>query len=602
MSSQNKLNLYWQKTRKIIRDFTKTTGLLLKNNLIGLVVITGTTLIFFGPLLPNISTYSEGGDAMFNAWTLARNHHCILLQDCPNYSDGNIYFPNKDSMLYSETQLSAGILTLPLHFINDNPIFAYNVWTIASMLFSGFFMYLLAKKLSNDNEIVSVLAGLIFQFAPIKMTGLGHLQNLSIFYLPLIILYCLKIIQSKKSKKSHMIVLFISMVLLFYASWYQMVFGLMAIGGLIIGLLLFRLVDIRKVAIMCIITILAIVATLPLAGEYVRFSKSNQASFSIVDQTSFSSSVSDYFIPYSGTLEGQVYSKISPNSKVNSYNPDSSSFHGYSLYIASFLIILFSITRVGKKIFTKKERRLLYIFCIIGFIGLIVSLGPLLKVSDHYAYTVPGITEKVVIPLPYIVVDQFLPQLSFIRAVGRASILLLFALCCIIAIGSKSLEPLSKRRKTIILTLFISLLLFELSPKGLYSISQSNYSHTFNTPEVYKYINKHQEIDNLVILRSNADYSGALIPVVRAEDTLWAGYHNRNIFNGYSGYEPKEYQATYSDFVDFHSDDIAKMKELGLKYIVLDKQLSQDSGLINQLQTTGLNKVYEDNRYTLFKL
>jgi len=45
---------------------------------------------------------------MFNAWTLARDHHCILHQACSNYSNGNIFYPNKDSMLYSETQYQRG--------------------------------------------------------------------------------------------------------------------------------------------------------------------------------------------------------------------------------------------------------------------------------------------------------------------------------------------------------------------------------------------------------------------------------------------------------------------------------------------------------------
>lgn len=127
------------------------------------------TVIFFWPMATNLSSYSEGGDHMFNAWTLSRNHHCILRQNCNDYTNANIFFPNRDSMLYSETQLSAGILTLPLYFVNPNPLFATNIWYILSMFFSGFFMYLLALYLSKGNQPISILAGLVFEFAPTKI-------------------------------------------------------------------------------------------------------------------------------------------------------------------------------------------------------------------------------------------------------------------------------------------------------------------------------------------------------------------------------------------------------------------------------------------------
>ena len=74
-----------------IQFYFKNIVSYLKKNWVGLVVILSLTVIFFGPVLIRASSYSEGGDAMFNAWTLSRNHHCILQQGCPNYSDGNIY-------------------------------------------------------------------------------------------------------------------------------------------------------------------------------------------------------------------------------------------------------------------------------------------------------------------------------------------------------------------------------------------------------------------------------------------------------------------------------------------------------------------------------
>ncbi len=598
-----RINPVIKRIRLLFANAVKTVKRFLKSNWIGMVATLCATVLLFGPLIMKVDSYSEGGDVMFNAWTLSRDHHCILRENCPNYVDGNIYYPNKDTMLYSETQLSAGLLTLPLHLVDDNPILANNVWTILSFVFSAFFMYLLAKNLSGGRELVSVLAGLAFSLAPFKMTGMGHLQNQSIFYLPLIILFFRRILEPGVIKKRYVAGSLIALLLLFFASWYQMVFALMAIVPFLAGMLVINRYNWRKVALCFIITIIAAFATLPLAKEYVRFSKSNKATFAINDQIIYSSSLKDYFIPYKDTLAGDLYYKVRPNAKVNGYNPDSSSYHGVSMYLLAF--VMFALTIIPgtrRKFFKGDDAKLIQPFLFIGIIGFIVSLGPLLKISDKAVYSLAGNTISYGIALPYLLVDKFLPQLSFIRAIGRASVLVLFSLCCMIAFAGPLLDQLSKKSKYIITALFIGLLVFEIMPTRQANIIPASYAHHNGIPEVYKYIKDNKEIDSFITLRSDNDYPGAPIPVARAEDVLWAGYHNKNLFNGYSGYEPPQYGKQYGDFVDFHEDDVVKLQKLGLNYVLVDKQLSGGSSLLGNVRMSSKAVIFEDQRYSLFRI
>src|SRR5690349_20807186 len=113
-----------------MKNFSKASIGFFRAHWVGLLITLAAALIFFWPIVTRISSYSDGGDMMFNAWTLARDHHCLMRDGCQSLSDGNIFFPHKGTMLYSEMQLSAGVLTLPLYWINQNPLFAYNVWTI----------------------------------------------------------------------------------------------------------------------------------------------------------------------------------------------------------------------------------------------------------------------------------------------------------------------------------------------------------------------------------------------------------------------------------------------------------------------------------------
>jgi hypothetical protein len=577
----------------------------LRRNWIGIAVILIATLIFFWPIITRIDSYSEGGDAMFNAWTLARDQNCILGNGCPKYTDANIYFPHKDTMLYSETQLSAGLLTIPLRLINDNPIFSFNVWTVTSIFLCGFFMYLLAKYLSRGNEVVSVIAGLIFAFAPFRIAAMFHLQNLSIFYLPLALLLVFKYFDSKK--KTHLVGLFITLVLLFYASWYNLVFSIAALTVLLAGYWLFRLADYKKILVVGGIIMLAGLATAPLAMEFIRFSKENNAGFNIKDQLFYQSSLFDYVLPHQSTVVGNLFYTINPDERHNAFSLDSYSYHGIIMYTLAFVLIVLAFINRKKSKEAFKRFGLVMSLAAVGFTGFILSLGPLLKYKGSYIYgsTADGI--GLAVPLPYILIDKILPQLTFIRAVGRWSVLFLLALCCLIAYFAYyiSKNKIYLRYKILIWVLLGAIIFAELMPIHQIQMNKHSYSYNLSIPEVYKFVKTHPEIDNLIILRGDDDYPGAGIPTARAEDVLWAGYHNRNVFNGYSGYTPPEYFNTYWDLIDFHADDIPKMQKLGIKYVVVDKQLSvqtKNAHMPSEVDKVVKTKLYEDGRYALYKI
>ena len=576
----------------------------LKKYGIGTVIILLATVVYFAPLLSRLDSYSEGGDSMFNSWTLARNHQCIM-GNCNNYIDGNIYYPNKDTMLYSETQLSTGLLTLPLHFVNDNPIFSYNVWKIFSTFLSGWFMYLLVKKISKNHEVVSVLSGLIFAFAPFKMSALGHLQNLSIFYLPLIILLVLSYLEHHK--KRYLFGLLMSTILLFYASWYQMFFVIGALGVFLLMVGILKLHSWKSIFIIGAVTVVAVISTIPLAKEYVRFSKANpEGTFTIGAQTSYSSSVADYFIPHGGTLEGRLYDSVAPeNARRTPYNMDSISYHGVSLYLLALTLLYLSFRQRKKSKEDSITYRWLVVWLAIGFVGLLFSLGPLLKVGGSYIYATLDSGVSLSVPLPYILLDFALPQIQFIRAVGRWSVLLLFVLCVALAYLPPVIDkyPRLRVRKKLVYGVIIALFIFELAPLHHHYMSSRSHAYNIEIPEAYIYIKNSPEVDNLLVLYADQDYPNPELAFARMETVMWAGYHNKNIFNGYSGYTPPDYERVYADFQDLSADDAVKMTAYNLQYVLIDKYLSSTNpGLADTAKKLLKEVKYEDSRYLLLKI
>lgn len=571
---------------------------------IGTLLILIATCIFFGPVIIRAGSYSDGGDAMFNAWTLSRDYHCILREGCPSYVNGNIFYPHQDSMLYSETQLSTGLITLPLYFINDNPVFANNVWTVVSFFLMGWFMYMLAMYLSKKRQFISILAGLIFEFAPFRMAAIDHLQNISIYCLPLAFLLIFKYLDNRK--RGYLIGLFGVLVMQFYASWYQMVFALIALGILIGGMWLFKVQKSWKPLLMLAsVVLLAAIATYPLAREYIHWSKTNSASFSIADQATYSSSLSDFFTPNNGTLIGKIYYHLRPTSHINSYDTDSYSYYGFILYFI-VLFVTFMAFRFRKRgVEAVKNYKLVAIFILIAVAGIIISIGPLLKIRNSYLYHVSGL--NIAVPLPYIAVSKLIPQLNFIRALGRAGVLILFSLCCLLA----SAPFYAKRSKfylnyrVVVNCVVVILLVVELAPLHQTPMRSTSYSYHISIPAVYKFIKNDKNVNDIVVLAADYDYPNAGIPIELPEITMWAGYDNKNTFNGYSGYLPSDYYPTYWKLLDFQPSDLPLLKKEGLHYVMVDKQLSTSNpGLVNQVANVlGKNNiVYQDQRYVLFKV
>jgi hypothetical protein len=465
------------------------------------------------------------------------------------------------------------------------------------------FMYFLARHLSRGNELISILAGLVFEFAPLKMAAISHLQNLSIFYLPLILL--LLLCHFKKSRRRTLFGLFVVLVLQFYASWYQMIFILFALGAFLLVAAVTKLTDLKNILLISLVIALAVITTLPLAKEYVRFSKQHQATFGIADQVKYSSSLVDYVIPNDGTISGKLYHHLWPKSKINSYNPDSYSYHGLVLFWICTVTLTAGYFYRKKNLQFKYNYKLLLAFTVIGLVGFIVSLGPLLKIRGNpltYVDATSGV--HAAFALPYLLVDKFLPQLDFIRAVGRASVLTLFAFCAIFALAPVYLPRLNLRRnrgRMLSVTLAL-LIMIDVLPVRHAPMVHSAYAHNLRVPAVYQFIGRRQDINNIIILAADGDYPGATIPVARAEWVLWAGYHNKNIFNGYSGYTPPSYFEQLGDFLDFRKDDIPKLKKLGIKYVLVDKQLSSSRPqMVTDVRNILHIKIYEDSRYALFK-
>ena len=71
-----------------------------------------------------------------------------------------VFHPLRHALAYSESMLSAGVFVGPLGWLCGNPILAYNLYNLATIVLSVVGMYLLVREITGDGRAGLVAAGL----------------------------------------------------------------------------------------------------------------------------------------------------------------------------------------------------------------------------------------------------------------------------------------------------------------------------------------------------------------------------------------------------------------------------------------------------------
>jgi hypothetical protein len=144
-----------------------------------LAVVTSYPLILtMGRALP-----FDLGDPLLNTFILNWDAD-RLRQGLQGLWDAPFYFPRRDALAYSEHLLGIAIFTAPVQWLTGNPVLAYNVAHLASIVLAGAGMYLLARSLWGRRDAAWV-AAVIYACAPYRSMQGSHLQVLMSGWMPI---------------------------------------------------------------------------------------------------------------------------------------------------------------------------------------------------------------------------------------------------------------------------------------------------------------------------------------------------------------------------------------------------------------------------------
>ncbi|MBI4520057.1 MAG: hypothetical protein HY701_04430 [Gemmatimonadetes bacterium] len=117
----------------------------------------------------------DSGDGQFSIWNIAWVARTIIV-DPRNLFNANIFYPHRNTLAFSELNLGAGIMAVPVYWLSGgNPYAAHNSVLLLSFVLSAVGAYYLTRHVTGSRGAAAV-AGVMFAYCPYIFARTAHIQ------------------------------------------------------------------------------------------------------------------------------------------------------------------------------------------------------------------------------------------------------------------------------------------------------------------------------------------------------------------------------------------------------------------------------------------
>ena len=128
--------------------------------LLVLAVVAISTIVSTWPLVQSPFLIPYHQDPLFTSWRLYQWTRNLFGNSPGGFFDGNIFYPSKDVLLFSDAILLPALSVAPAIRAGLRPLFAYDLLIWASFLSAGLGMYALARDVSGSRAGALVAAAI----------------------------------------------------------------------------------------------------------------------------------------------------------------------------------------------------------------------------------------------------------------------------------------------------------------------------------------------------------------------------------------------------------------------------------------------------------
>ncbi len=168
----------------------------------------------------------DNADGQFSIWNVAWVARTIVVAPAHLF-DANIFYPHRDTLAYSESNLGAGLVAAPVYWATRNPFAAHNFAVLFAFWASGIGMYYLVRHLVGDPRAAAV-AAVGYAFCPYIFARTSHIQLLMIGGLPFAMLALHRLADSPTPRRGASLGVAMALQALFCG--YYGIFALLMVG------------------------------------------------------------------------------------------------------------------------------------------------------------------------------------------------------------------------------------------------------------------------------------------------------------------------------------------------------------------------------------
>jgi hypothetical protein len=150
-----------------------------------IVLFWGLTIVMTYPQIRMLDrgVRLELGDPLLSTWRLSWVAH-QLPRDARHLFDGNIFYPEKNTLAFSDATIVPSLMAAPLIWMGVHQLIVYNLLLLSGFALSGAAMFLLAHSLTRHVG-AALVAGFVFAFLPFRYMHYGHLELQMAQWMPL---------------------------------------------------------------------------------------------------------------------------------------------------------------------------------------------------------------------------------------------------------------------------------------------------------------------------------------------------------------------------------------------------------------------------------
>ncbi len=149
---------------------------------------------------PGTLSRNDNDDTRLHEWTIAWVAHQVVRQPLHLF-DANIFYPERDTLAYSDHLLPQAMMAAPLLWAGGSPVLAYNLLLIAGFALTGWTMSLVVRRWTGS-WLAGILSGSLMAFNAFTLTRLPQIQDQHFEFFPLALMALDRVLAEPRAKYS----------------------------------------------------------------------------------------------------------------------------------------------------------------------------------------------------------------------------------------------------------------------------------------------------------------------------------------------------------------------------------------------------------------